>query len=29
MNIAAIQTGEKVTFDEKTQQVLAGGNVYA
>jgi len=29
MNIAAIQTGEKVTFDDKTQQVLAGGKVYA
>jgi hypothetical protein len=29
MNIAAIQTGEKVTFNDKTQQVLAGGKVYA
>jgi predicted dehydrogenase len=29
MNVAAIQTGEKVTFDEKTQQVMAGGKVYA
>jgi predicted dehydrogenase len=29
MNIAAIQTGQKVTFDDKTQQVLAGGKVYA
>jgi predicted dehydrogenase len=29
MNIAAIQTGEKVTFDHKTQQVMAGGRVYA
>jgi predicted dehydrogenase len=29
MNVAAIQTGEKITFDEKTQQVLAGGKVYA
>jgi predicted dehydrogenase len=29
MNVAAIQTGEKVTFDEKTQQVIAGGKVYA
>ncbi len=29
MNIAAIQTGEKVTFDDKTQQVMAGGKVYA
>ena len=28
MNIAAIQTGEKITFDEKTQQVLAGGKPY-
>jgi predicted dehydrogenase len=28
MNIAAIQTGEKVTFDDKTQQVLAGGRPY-
>ena len=25
MNIAAIQTGEKVTFDEKTEQVMVGG----
>jgi predicted dehydrogenase len=29
MNVAAIQTGEKVTFDEKTQQVIAGGKVFA
>jgi predicted dehydrogenase len=29
MNVAAIRTGEKVTFDEKTQQVMAGGKVYA
>jgi predicted dehydrogenase len=29
MNVAAIQTGEKVTFDHKTQQVMAGGKVYA
>jgi hypothetical protein len=29
MNVAAIQTGMKVTFDDKTQQVLAGGKVYA
>jgi predicted dehydrogenase len=29
MNVAAIQTGEKITFDEKTQQVIAGGKVYA
>jgi predicted dehydrogenase len=28
MNVAAIQTGMKVTFDEKRQQVLAGGKVY-
>jgi predicted dehydrogenase len=28
MNVAAIQTGEKVTFDEKTQQVMVGGRVY-
>ena len=29
MNVAAIQTGLKVTFDDKTQQVMAGGKVYA
>jgi predicted dehydrogenase len=29
MNIAAIQTGEKVTFNDKTQQVIAGGKVFA
>jgi predicted dehydrogenase len=29
MNVAAIQTGQKVTFDEKTQQVMVGGKVYA
>jgi predicted dehydrogenase len=29
MNIAAIQTGQKVTFDDKTQQVIAGGKVFA
>src|ERR1700723_2029691 len=29
MNVAAIRTGMKVTFDDKTQQVLAGGKVYA
>ena len=29
MNVAAIQTGMKVTFDEKTQQVMVGGKVYA
>jgi predicted dehydrogenase len=28
MNVAAIKTGQKVTFDEKTQQVMAGGKVY-
>jgi predicted dehydrogenase len=28
MNVAAIQTGLKVTFDEKTQQVMAGGKPY-
>jgi predicted dehydrogenase len=29
MNVAAIQTGEKVTFDDKTQEVMAGGKVFA
>jgi hypothetical protein len=29
MYFSAIQTGEKVTFDDKTQEVLAGGKVYA
>ncbi len=29
MTIAAIQTGQKVTFDDKTQQVIAGGKVFA
>jgi predicted dehydrogenase len=29
MNVAAIQTGEKVTFNDKTQQVMVGGKVYA
>ena len=29
MNVAAIQTGEKVTFDDAAQQVMAGGKVYA
>jgi predicted dehydrogenase len=29
MNVAAIQTGLKATFDEKTQQVMAGGRVFA
>jgi predicted dehydrogenase len=28
MNVAAIQTGEKVTFDDKTQQVMVGGKPY-
>jgi predicted dehydrogenase len=28
MNVAAIQTGLKVTFDDKTQKVMAGGKVY-
>jgi predicted dehydrogenase len=28
MNVAAIQTGLKATFDEKTQQVMVGGKVY-
>jgi predicted dehydrogenase len=28
MNVAAIQTGLKVTFDDKTQQVMAGGKPY-
>jgi len=28
MNVAAIQTGQKVTFDEKTQQVVVGGKPY-
>jgi hypothetical protein len=29
MNVAAIQTGEKVTFDDKTDQVLVAGKAYA
>jgi len=29
MNIAAIHTGQKVTFNDKTQQVMVGGKVYA
>jgi predicted dehydrogenase len=29
MTIAAIQTGQRVTFNPKTQQILAGGKVYA
>ena len=28
MNIAAIQTGQRVTFDDKTQKVMAGEKVY-
>ncbi|MDR3724714.1 MAG: Gfo/Idh/MocA family oxidoreductase [Terracidiphilus sp.] len=28
MNVAAIQTGQKITFNDKTQQVLAGGKPY-
>jgi predicted dehydrogenase len=28
MNIAAIQTGERVTFDDKSQRVMAGDKVY-
>jgi hypothetical protein len=29
MTVAAIHTGQKVTFDDKTQQVIAGGGVFA
>src|SRR5271168_2362414 len=29
MNVAAIQTGQKITFDDKTQQVMVGGKPYA
>jgi predicted dehydrogenase len=29
MNVAAIQTGQKVTFDDKTQQIMVGGKAYA
>jgi predicted dehydrogenase len=29
MNVAAIQTGQKVTFDDTTQQVMVGGEAYA
>ena len=29
MNVAAIQTGQKVTFDDATQQVMVGGKAYA
>ena len=28
MTVAAIQTGEKITFDDKTQQVMAGKRAY-
>ncbi len=28
MNVAAIQTGQKVTFDDKTQRVMIGGEAY-
>jgi hypothetical protein len=28
MNVAAIHTGQKVTFNEKTQQVMVGGKSY-
>ncbi|HEV2273939.1 MAG TPA: gfo/Idh/MocA family oxidoreductase, partial [Acidobacteriaceae bacterium] len=29
MNVAAIQTGQRVTFDDKTQQVMVGDKPYA
>jgi predicted dehydrogenase len=29
MVVAAVQSGQKITFDDKKQQVLAGGKVYA
>jgi predicted dehydrogenase len=29
MNVAAIQTGQKVTFDDQTQQVIVSGKPYA
>src|SRR5580692_11209022 len=29
MNVAAIQTGQKVTFDDDAQQVMVGGKAYA
>jgi predicted dehydrogenase len=29
MNVAAVQTGQKVTFDDATQQVMVGGKPYA
>jgi hypothetical protein len=28
MNVAAIQTGQRITFDDKTQKVMAGDKVY-
>lgn len=28
MTTAALRTGQKATFDEKTQQVIAGGKVF-
>jgi hypothetical protein len=28
MNIAAIQTGQRVTFDDKSERVMAGDKVY-
>ncbi len=28
MTNAAVRSGQKATFDEKTQQVLAGGKVF-
>jgi hypothetical protein len=28
MTNAAVHTGEKVTFDEKKQEVMAGGKVF-
>jgi hypothetical protein len=28
MTNAAVRTGEKVTFDEKKQEVMAGGKVF-
>ena len=29
MTVAAVHTGQKVTFDDKTQQVIVGGKAYA
>jgi hypothetical protein len=28
MNVAAIQTGQRITFDDKLQKVMAGDKVY-